>query len=65
LELEKIFDIKISKEKIVKLKSLDKKYENMLKEYQEYTKLTDSEIELLVNGYAKRIECFKKAVGLV
>ena len=32
----------------------------MLKEYQEYTKLTDDEIEMLVIGYRKRVECFEK-----
>lgn len=52
-------------EKINRLKSLDEKYENMLKEYREYTKLTDEEIELLVNGYQKRIECFEKIVNTV
>ena len=65
MELEKIFDVKISKEKIDRLKSLDKKYENMLKEYKEYTKLTDEEIKLLVNGYVKRIDCFEKVVNKI
>lgn len=59
-ELEKIFDINIDKEKIERLKSLDKAYGKMLKDYQEYTKLTDDEVELIVAGYRKRIECFEK-----
>jgi len=61
--LEEFIHIKISKEKIEKLKQLGKEYGQLLKKYQEYTRLTDQEIELLVNGYGKRIEIFEKIMG--
>lgn len=57
--LEKLFTIKISKEKIEQLKGLSKKYQEMLEKYKEYTKLTQEEIEMITKGYEKRIECFE------
>lgn len=58
--LEKLFTIKIEKEKIEKLKDLHEEYQMMLKKYQEYTKLSDKEIEMITAGYIKRLECFEK-----
>ena len=57
--LEKIFTIKIRKEQIEKLKDLGKEYQEMLKKYQSYTKLSDEEIQILTDGYMKRIEIFE------
>lgn len=34
----------------------------MLTKYQEYTKLKDEEIDMLVEGYITRVEIFKKKV---
>jgi len=63
-QIEKIKqDVQNSGEKIEKLKQLGKEYGQLLKKYQEYTRLTDQEIELLVNGYGKRIEIFEKIMG--
>lgn len=56
--LEKLFTIKISKGQIEKLKELKNEYQKMLKKYQSYTKLSDEEIQLLIEGYVKRIEIF-------
>jgi len=61
-EIEKLFTIDISDEKLEKLKQLDVKYKEMLIRYKEYTKLTDEEIELLVEGYGKRVECFREVM---
>lgn len=61
--LEKLFTINIEKEKIEALKGLAEKYREMLEEYSEYTKLTSEEIEILVEGYKKRIECFERLQG--
>ena len=57
--LEKFFTIKISEEQIAKMKTLDREYQDLLKKYQEYTKLSNEGIELLVKGYQKRIEVFE------
>lgn len=57
--LEKFFTFKISKEQIEKLKELVKVYHDLLQKYQEYTKLSNEEIELLVNGFNRRIEIFE------
>lgn len=57
--LEKFFTFKISKEQIKKLKELVKVYHDLLQKYQEYTKLSNEEIELLVNGFNRRIEIFE------
>lgn len=54
--LEKLFTVKISKGQIEKLKELKNEYQEMLKKYQSYTKLSDEEIQLLIEGYVKRIE---------
>lgn len=56
--LERLFTIKISKGQIEKLKELKNEYQKMLKKYQSYTKLSDEEIQLLIEGYVKRIEIF-------
>ena len=56
--LEKLFTIKISKEQIEKLKELAKEYEEMLIKYKQYTKLSEEEIKMLVEGYKKRIEIY-------
>lgn len=61
-KLEELFTIKISKEQIESLKELDKVYKYMLEQYQEYTKLANDEIDLLVNGYKQRVECFEKII---
>lgn len=58
--LEKFFTIKISEEQIEKMKALEIEYQELLKKYQEYTKLSDEGIELLVKGYRERIEIFEK-----
>ncbi len=60
--LEKIFTIKISKDKIDSLLDLSRDYRDMLTKYQEYTKLKDEEIDMLVGGYITRVEIFKKKV---
>lgn len=57
--LEKFFTFKISKEQIEKLKELVKVYHDLLQKYQEYAKLSNEEIELLVNGFNRRIEIFE------
>lgn len=57
--LEKFFTIKISEEQIEKMKALEIEYQELLKKYQEYTKLSDEGIELLVKGYRERIEVFE------
>lgn len=57
--LEKLFTIKISEVQIEKLRELGKEYKGMLLKYQLYTKLTNEEIQLLVEGYKKRIEVFE------
>ena len=58
--LERFFTIKISEEQIEKMKALEIEYQELLKKYQEYTKLSDTGIESLVKGYRKRIEIFEK-----
>lgn len=57
--LEKFFTFKISKEQIEKLKELVKVYHDLLQKYQEYAKLSNEEIELLVKGFNRRIEIFE------
>ncbi len=57
--LEKFFTIKINAEQIERMKTLEIEYQELLKKYQEYTKLSDEAIELLVKGYRKRIEVFE------
>jgi len=58
--LENIFTVKISEEQIKRLKSLQKEYREMLTSYKEHTKLSEEEINMLVEGYCKRIEVFEK-----
>lgn len=60
--LEKIMTVKLEEEQIKHLKELARDYESMLKQYQEYTKLTQEEIEKLVQGYEKRIELITEIV---
>lgn len=59
-KLERFFTIKIGKEQIEKMKALEIEYQELLKKYQEYTKLSDAGIESLVKGYRTRIEILKK-----
>ncbi len=58
--LEKSFTIKINSKKIEELKALKQQYKEMLIEYQEYTKLSKQEIDMLIDGYGIRIEQFDK-----
>ena len=61
--LEKIFTVKISEEQIKKLKALQGEYKEMLTKNREYTKLSNEEIDMLVKGYYKRIECFEEVIN--
>lgn len=63
--LEKFFTFKISKEQIEKLKELVKVYHDLLQKYQEYAKLSNEEIELLVKGFNRRIEIFENKINEV
>ncbi len=55
--------MKISESQLDELKNLQNDYKEMLFKYQEFTKLSDNEIEMLIDGYLKRIECLIKALG--
>lgn len=57
--LEKLFTIKISNELLNKLEDLVRDYQDMLVKYQDFTKLSDKEITMLIDGYATRIKCLK------
>ena len=61
--LEKLFTIQISNNQIKKLKELEHEYKYMLEKYQNYTKLSDKEIKMLVEGFRKRIEIFEKIIN--
>jgi len=41
---------------------LDVEYKGMLMQYKDYIKLTFEEIDMLVDGYRKRIECLRKII---
>lgn len=58
-KIEKILNIKLNDEQIFELKELSVFYKELLIKYREYTKLSDDEIEMLCEGYKKRIECAK------
>jgi len=57
--LERIFRIKVDKEKMEQLKELSKDYKDMFIKYRDYIKLSDEEIDKVVEGYKKRIECLE------
>lgn len=63
--LEKLFTIEISKKQIEKLKNLESYYKHMLEKYQTYTKLSNQEIDMIVEGYMKRIEIFEKIFYII
>lgn len=58
-KIEKILNIKLNDEQNFELKELSVFYKELLIKYREYTKLSDDEIEMLCEGYKKRIECAK------
>ena len=62
--LPEFFTITISLMQILKLKELVKEYEEILKEYREYTNLSEEQVEKLVNGLKERISIFENTMNI-